>query len=81
MPPKRQTREIRLARLAEGRCPVHGIPMKLASEVNGFRVVRCPRVRCDVIGVQMSAGRAVRLSAAQEQHLLQEETHPKTVAA
>jgi hypothetical protein len=55
--------------------------MKLASEVNGFRVVRCPRVRCDVIGVQMSAGRAVRLSAAQEQHLLQEETHPKTVAA
>ena len=65
-----QTRETRLARLTDGCCPVHGHPMKLVSEVNGLRVVRCPRVRCDVTGVQMPTGRrAVRLPAA-HQHLL-----------
>ena len=65
-----QTREARLWRLSEGRCPVHGQPMTLLGEVNGLRVVRCPRVRCDVRGVQMPTGsRAVRLPAA-HQHLL-----------
>jgi hypothetical protein len=65
-----QTREARLLRLSEGRCPVHGQPMTLVSEANGLRVVQCPQVRCDVRGVQMPTGsRAVRLPAA-HQHLL-----------
>jgi hypothetical protein len=64
-----QARETRLSRLADGRCPIHGIPMKLIGEANGLRVVRCPRVRCNVIGVQKPPGRAVRLSA-KDQHLL-----------
>ena len=66
----RQTREVRLSRLSEGRCPVHGQPMTLVGEVNGLRVVHCPRVRCGIRGVQMPTGsRAVRLPAA-HQHLL-----------
>src|SRR5215203_5091641 len=65
-----QTREVRLWRLSEGRCPVHGQPMTLLGEANGLRVVHCPRVRCDVRGVQMPTGsRAVRLPKAHK-HLL-----------
>ena len=66
-----QTREARVVlRLAGGRCPVHGIPMTLAGEANGLRVVHCPRVRCEVTGVHMPTGcRAVRLPKA-HQHLL-----------
>ena len=65
-----QTREARLLRLSEGRCPVHGQSMTLLGEVNGLRVVRCPQGGCDVTGVQMLTGsRAVRLPAA-HQHLL-----------
>jgi len=64
-----QARETRLSRLVEGRCPIHGHPMKLIGEANGLRVVSCPRVRCNVTGVQKPPGRAVRLSA-QDQHLL-----------
>jgi hypothetical protein len=64
-----QTREIRLSRLTDGRCPIHGISMKLMGEANCLRVVRCPRVRCGVIGVQKPPGRAVRISA-KDQHLL-----------
>ena len=71
--PKRrtgQTREARLLRLSEGRCPVHGQSMTLVREVNGLRVVRCPQGGCDVTGVQMPTGRrAVRLPKA-HQHLL-----------
>ena len=65
-----QTREARLLRLSGGRCPVHGQPMMLVGEANGLRVVHCPRVRCDVTGVQMLTGcPAVRLPKA-HQHLL-----------
>jgi hypothetical protein len=64
-----KVRETRLSRLADGRCPIHGHPMKLIGEANGIRVVRCPRVRCSVVGAQKSPGRTVRLSAA-DQHLL-----------
>jgi hypothetical protein len=65
-----QTREVRLSRLSEGRCPVHGQPMTLVGEANGLRVVHCPRVRCGIRGVQMPTGsRAVRLPAV-HQHLL-----------
>jgi hypothetical protein len=39
-----QTRKIRLSRLTDGRCPIHGISMKLMGEANGLRVVHCPRV-------------------------------------
>ena len=71
--PKRrtgQTREARLLRLSEGRCPVHGHPMTLVDEANGLRVVHCPQIRCGIGGVQMPTGsRAVRLPAA-HQHLL-----------
>ena len=65
-----QSLEARLARLAEGRCPVHGHPMKPVGEVDGLLVVRCPRVRCHVTGVQKPPGRAVRLAAQQQQMLL-----------
>jgi hypothetical protein len=65
-----QTWEARILRLADGRCPVHGQPMTLVGEANGLRVVHCPRVRCDVTGVQMPTGcRAVRLPKAHK-HLL-----------
>ncbi len=64
-----QARETRLSRLTDGRCPIHGISMKLMGEANGLRVVRCPRVRCGVVGVQKPPGREVRLSA-KDQHLL-----------
>jgi hypothetical protein len=65
-----QTREAKLRRLSEGRCPVHGQPMTLVGEANGLRVVHCPQVRCGIRGVQMPTGsRAVRLPAA-HQHLL-----------
>ena len=65
-----QTREARLLRLSVGRCPVHGQPMTLVGETNGVRIVGCPRVRCDVTGVQMLIGRpAVRLPKA-HQHLI-----------
>ena len=65
-----QTREARLLRLSEGRCPVHGLPMTLVGVANGLRVVDCPQGRCGIRGVQMPTGsRAVRLPAA-HQHLL-----------
>jgi hypothetical protein len=66
-----QTREVRLLRLSEGRCPVHGQPMTLLGvAANGLRVMHCPRTRCEVTGVQMPTGRpAVRLPKA-HQHLL-----------
>jgi len=43
--------------------------MKPMNKVNGICVVSCPRVRCDVTGVQTPSGRAVRLST-KDQHLL-----------
>jgi hypothetical protein len=64
-----QVHETRLSRLADGRCPIHGHPMKLIGEVNGLRVVCCPRVKCSVVGAQKSPSRTVRLSAT-DQHLL-----------
>ena len=64
-----QARETRLSRLAKGQCPIHGHAMKLMDEENGLRVVSCPRVRCDVTGVQTPSGRAVRLST-KDQHLV-----------
>ena len=65
-----QTREARLSRLSEGRCPLHGQPMTLVGEANGLHVVHCPQVRCGIRGVQMPTGsRAIQLLAA-HQHLL-----------
>ena len=69
MPQLGQAWETRLSRLAEGRCPIHGHSMKLVREESGLRVVLCPRVRCDLTGVQSPPGRAVRLSPAQERLL------------
>ncbi len=69
MPPLGQGWETRLSRLAEGRCPVHGHPMRPIREEGGLRVVRCPRVRCDLVGLQKPPGRVVRLSPVQERRL------------
>jgi hypothetical protein len=65
-----QTRGTRLSRLADGRCPIHGHPMKLIGDANGLRVVACPRVRCSVTGLQKPPGRAVRLSSRDQNLLL-----------
>jgi len=70
MPQLGQARATRLSRLAKGQCPIHGHPMKPLNEVNGIRVVSCPRVRCDVTGFQKPPGRTVRLSTKDQDLLL-----------
>lgn len=49
---KKQNKDDRLKRLAEGRCPVHGLTMtQVGLADNGRRfVVACPRMDCDIEG-------------------------------
>lgn len=70
----KQALEDRIARLARGACPVHGVPLR-AVGVDGSAAqllrLRCPRLACGIEGASAGIGEPARL-APEFQHLIGE---------
>lgn len=66
-----QTTKTRIARIATGRCPVHGLGMSQIGSFadDGFTLIGCSRKGCGIIGRAASPDAPVHL-LPQWQHLL-----------
>lgn len=71
----KQTRQDRLLRLADGRCPVHGIPMVQAGLRGELFSAICPRKDCGIQGTALEAHGPVTLDPA-HQELINDAVHP-----